>query len=101
MCNIGNPYARFGAVVNPKRLRPSFTNMKDKQIYMDFAYKLAVKHALKKMMGYKEIDQNDASGIFFHVDEHATMFKEFFTGMYTNSFTFGFLQCFRGLYPLR
>lgn len=96
--NIGNPYARFGAVVNLKRLRSFSTNKKDKQRYMDFAYKLAVKHALKEMLGYKEIDQNDASGIFFYVDEHATatngrydleqsMFKEFFTGMYTNSFT--------------
>lgn len=45
---------------------------KDKQRYLDFAYKIAIKHAFSKMIANKVINPSEVDNIYFSVDEHTT-----------------------------
>lgn len=68
-----NNYYKFGVVVDQLEvLDRIFTSKKDKQRYLDYAYKIGVKHAFKSMIGQKIIDPDKVENIYFFVDEHTT-----------------------------
>ncbi|MGI6773768.1 MAG: DUF3800 domain-containing protein [Acutalibacteraceae bacterium] len=68
-----NSCYKFGVVINQKRvLDRIFNSKKDKQRYLDFAYKIAVKRAFEDMIRQGIILPNEVKRIYFYVDEHTT-----------------------------
>lgn len=65
---------RFGVVISQKKLTNDdlFANKKTKQRYLDWAYKMAVKKKLEKMIAEGKIDPDTVESISFLVDEHST-----------------------------
>lgn len=69
---LNNCY-KFGAVIDQAQvLEQIFNSKKDKQRYLDYAYKIAIKYAFADMISKHIIDPNDVESIWFHVDEHTT-----------------------------
>ena len=70
--SLNNCY-KFGVVIDQQRIHTNiFDTKKDKQRYLDYAYKIAVKRALEKMICNKIIEKSDVDRMFFYVDEHTT-----------------------------
>lgn len=68
-----NAFHKFGIVINQQRIhREIFTSKKAKQRYLDYAYKIGVKHALKNMLHSGLFTPGDVDYIFFYNDEHTT-----------------------------
>lgn len=68
-----NQYYKFGVVINQKRVFDRiFESKKDKQRYLDYAYKMAVKSFFNHLIRNQIINKNDEINIFFFVDEHTT-----------------------------
>ncbi|MBZ4218278.1 DUF3800 domain-containing protein [Mycoplasma tauri] len=68
-----NNFYKFGIVIAQKELLDQiFTNKKDKQRYLDFAYKIAVKRALQQLIRKKIIFPDQVENIHFFIDEHTT-----------------------------
>lgn len=68
-----NQCYKFSVVINQKEvLDEIFDSKKDKQRYLDFAYKIAVKRALEDMLLKDIIKSEEVHGIYFFVDEHTT-----------------------------
>lgn len=68
-----NQYYKFVVVVHEKRvLNQIFRSKKDKQRYLDYAYKIGVKRALEKFIHNKIINPSEIERIYFYVDEHST-----------------------------
>lgn len=63
---------KFGVIVNQKNvLDRIFLSKKDKQRYLDYAYKIGLKRALKKLIAEGLIGE-DVDNIFMYNDEHST-----------------------------
>lgn len=70
--SLDNCY-KFGVVIDQKRvLDRIFNSKKDKQRYLDFAYKIAVKRSLEDLIHREIINITDIKNICFYVDEHTT-----------------------------
>ena len=68
-----NSCYKFAAVINQKQILDRiFESKKDKQRYLDYAYKIAVKRALEKMVKDNLFTIEDVERIYFYVDEHTT-----------------------------
>lgn len=68
-----NKCHKFNIVIKQSSCLTSvFADKKTKQRYLDFAYKLAVKKALEKMLRDNIIHEEDIECINFYVDEHNT-----------------------------
>lgn len=68
-----NSCYKFGVVIDEKRvLDRIFESKKDKQRYLDYAYKIGIKRAFKKMIEQKIISADEVDNIYFYVDEHTT-----------------------------
>ena len=68
-----NGAIRFGVIVNQKNvLARIFQSKKDKQRYLDYAYKIGLKKALQKMIADGIIDKNSINDIHIFTDEHTT-----------------------------
>ena len=68
-----NRCEKFGVIINQKRILDIiFTGKKDKQRYLDFPYKIAVKRAFEKLILDKKINPDKVERIYFYVDEHTT-----------------------------
>ncbi|MBP3609544.1 MAG: DUF3800 domain-containing protein [Lachnospiraceae bacterium] len=64
---------KFGAVINESRvLDRIYLSKKDKQRYLDYAYKIAVKRAFENLIQNKVINSDEVERLFFYVDEHTT-----------------------------
>lgn len=64
---------KFGAVINQDKVLGSiFNGKKDKQRYLDYAYKIAVKRALVTLIQEKKVMPKQVERLFFYVDEHTT-----------------------------
>lgn len=67
-----NQCFKFGVIVNQKRVLPQiFESKKDKQRYLDYAYKIAVKRAFESLMG-QYFQAEAVRNLYFYVDEHTT-----------------------------
>lgn len=63
---------KFGVIINQKNvLDRIFLNKKDKQRYLDYAYKIGLKKALQQLITAGVIDKN-IDNIFVYNDEHST-----------------------------
>lgn len=68
-----NACYKFAVVIREDLILDSiFKSKKDKQRYLDYAYKIAIKRALKDLINRKMIDPDEVEGIYFFVDEHTT-----------------------------
>lgn len=68
-----NNFQKFGVVIEQSKIFDSiFQSKKDKQRYLDYAYKIAVKRAFEKLISDKKIKPNEIERIYFYVDEHTT-----------------------------
>ena len=69
--SMGNAI-KFGVIINQKNvLDRIFLSKKDKQRYLDYAYKIGLKRALQQLMNTGIIDKN-VDNIFMYNDEHST-----------------------------
>ena len=70
--SLNNCY-KFAVVVNQdKVLDRIYKSKKDKQRYLDYVYKIAVKRAFENLISQKAITPKDVENIYFNVDEHTT-----------------------------
>ena len=68
-----NHYHKFGAVINQNQIHEQiFESKKNKQRYLDYAYKIAVKRKFENLIHTNTIDPNEIERLFFYVDEHTT-----------------------------
>ena len=68
-----NQVYRFGVVIDQQKvLDRIFRSKKDKQRYLDYVYKMAVKDALIDLMMCEMIKKDDVESLYFFVDEHTT-----------------------------
>lgn len=70
--SLGQCY-KFAVVIKEKCvLDRIFNSKKDKQRYMDYAYKIAVKRAFEELISQNVITPTNVERIYFFVDEHTT-----------------------------
>lgn len=68
-----NKCYKFAVVVNQKKvLNNIFRSKKDKQRYLDYVYKIAVKRAFEKLLEDEIIKCIDVERLYFYIDEHTT-----------------------------
>ena len=64
---------KFCAVISQKKLSDKiFLDKKNKQRYLDWAYKMAVKKKLQDLLANGSIRASEVENIYFFVDEHTT-----------------------------
>lgn len=64
---------KFGVIIKQERvLGRIFESKKDKQRYLDYAYKIAVKRAFERMIEEGIISPDNVERLYFYVDEHTT-----------------------------
>ena len=52
-----------------------FADKKDKQRYLDYAYKIGIKDCFKKLIAERRIKKDEVENIYVFVDEHTTTTK--------------------------
>lgn len=68
-----NQYYKFGVVVEQSEVYDSiFKDKKDKQRYLDYAYKIAIKHFFEYLIQKDILCKDENLNIHFFVDEHTT-----------------------------
>ena len=104
---------KFAVVVDQKRVNIQiFNSKKDKQRYLDYVYKIAVKRALQNMIQRNLIVKNDVERMFFYVDEHTTatngrfelkegLEQEFRYGTYNTNYSIYYEPIFPSLKELK
>lgn len=64
---------KFGVIINEKKvLNRIYKSKKDKQRYLDYAYKIAIKRAFQDLINKKKINPDNVERLYFYVDEHTT-----------------------------
>lgn len=64
---------KFSVVIHEQNIHKQiYKSKKDKQRYLDYAYKIAVKRALEDLISRNIIKTDEIEGIYFFVDEHTT-----------------------------
>jgi hypothetical protein len=70
--SLNNCY-KFGVVIREANvLDRIYQSKKDKQRYLDYAYKIAVKRAFQNLIQNGIINPSEVERIYFYVDEHTT-----------------------------
>lgn len=97
-----NQVYRFGVVVDQQKVIDDvFNSKKDKQRFLDYAYKEAVKDALKSLIDRGTLNPDEVENLYFFVDEHTTatdgeyelregLEQEIKIGTYNNNFSIFF-----------
>lgn len=68
-----NHQIRFGVIVDQTHvLQRIFASKKDKQRYLDYVYKIAVKRCFECLIKEQRIIPSEVSELHFYVDEHTT-----------------------------
>lgn len=68
-----NQIEKGAVILNQKKILDSiYKSKKDKQRYLDYAYKIGVKRHLESLINEGQINPNDVKNIYFVVDEHTT-----------------------------
>ena len=90
-----NDVQKFGAVIELKRvLERIWKSKKDKQRFLDWAYKMAAKNLFMHLIRTEQINPSEITGLNFFIDEHNTatngyyelresLEQEFKRGMYS------------------
>ena len=70
---ITKHYYSFGVIVSQKQiLERIFLGKKDKQRYLDYAFKIGIKRALEHLVKEGIIIPNEVENMYFCIDEHST-----------------------------
>lgn len=92
-------WIRFGTVINEQSILSNiWQSKKDKQRYLDYAYKIGVKRCFQQLIKDGQITPEEVENIYFFVDEHTTatngryelresMEREFKYGIYNYTYT--------------
>lgn len=100
---------KFGVVITQEKvLDRIFKSKKDKQRYLDYVYKIALKNAFQNLMTKQIINSADIERIYCYVDEHTTatnglyelkegLEQEFKHGTYNGNFSRHFPPIFTSL----
>lgn len=68
-----NQVYKFAIIVDQERLMDRiFCNKKDKQRYLDYAYKVGLKRFFEFLIAQKIIDPHEVRGLYVFADEHTT-----------------------------
>lgn len=68
-----NSYYKFGAIVDQRKVvKRIFTDKKNKQRYLDYVYKIALKRALQALIKKNIVPVEDVKKIYIFADEHTT-----------------------------
>lgn len=68
-----NQVEKFGIVIHQKELSDKlFKSKKNKQRYLDWTYKIAVKTKFEEMIWQGKINSSEIENIYFFIDEHTT-----------------------------
>lgn len=68
-----NQYEKFAVIIYQKQILDRiFGGKKDKQRYLDYAYKIAVKRKFQMLIDNRIIDAEKVENLYFYVDEHTT-----------------------------
>ncbi len=68
-----NNQIRFGVIIDETKLLENiWRSKKDKQRYLDYAYKIAVKRCLNNLIKTGRIKAEEVKNLYFFVDEHTT-----------------------------
>lgn len=68
-----NKFIKFGIIINQRGvLDRIFESKKDKQRYLDYAYKIGLKRAFQSLIGNDIIKNNEVKRIHVYNDEHST-----------------------------
>ncbi len=68
-----NKSYKFGVIIREQNVFDRiFKSKKDKQRYLDYAYKIAVKKAFEHLIQTGVINPNEVERLYFYVDEHTT-----------------------------
>ena len=68
-----NRFHKIGVIIRQQRvLDRIFTNKKDKQRYLDYAFKIGLKRKLQALITSGAIDPREVRDIYVFVDEHST-----------------------------
>ncbi|MBQ9908116.1 MAG: DUF3800 domain-containing protein [Oscillospiraceae bacterium] len=94
-----NQFMKFGIVVEQRRVYERiFRDKRSKQRYLDYVYKIGLKHVIQLLIHTEQISKSEIRNIHILADEHATatdgkyelresLLKEFRDGMYNSNFT--------------
>ena len=104
-----NQYYKFGAIVREDRVNENIYNSKkDKQCYLDYVYKIAVKRLFEKLIEGKVVSADEVEKICFLTDEHTTatngryelregLEREFKRGTFNGNYGIWFPPIFRDI----
>lgn len=68
-----NQYVKFGVVINQAYIMDRiFGSKKDKQRYLDYAYKIGLKRCLEKLVCNGSVRVDEVENIYIYADEHTT-----------------------------
>lgn len=100
---------KFGAIIYQKKVLPNvFQNKKEKQRYLDYSYRIAVKYALQNLIKETILMPHEVERLFFYIDEHTAatnncyelkekLEQEFRYGTYTYNYSAFFPPLFPDL----
>lgn len=107
-----NKFIKFSIIVDQEKvLDRIFKSKKDKQRYLDYAYKIGLKNIFKTLIGAKKIDPKEVENMYFYVDEHTTatngkyelqeaLENEFKSGTYNCTYDYYFEPIFKEIKTL-
>lgn len=102
-------YQRFGLVIHQKSILDRiFKSKKDKQRYLDYAYKIGLKRLFEQLIRDGTVQQDEVENIYVFVDEHTTatngkyelreaLEQEFRNGTYNHNYSYYFPPIFSNL----
>ena len=68
-----NNQIRFGVIIDEHRVNENiWKSKKDKQRFLDYAYKIAVKRCFEYLINNGKIKAEEVQNLYFYVDEHTT-----------------------------
>lgn len=103
---------KFGIIINQEKVLDNiFNSKKDKQRYLDYAYKIGLKSTLTKIFKKNNLSMEDVENIYIFVDEHTTatngkyelkeaLEQEFKWGTYNSNYSCYFKPIFQHLKTL-
>ncbi len=104
-----NQFIQFGIVIDQKKILDRiFKSKKDKQRYLDYAYRIGLKKIFKTLINEGKIISNKVNNVYFFVDEHTTatngkyelqeaLENEFKNGIYNHNYLRYFPPIFENL----
>ena len=107
--NATSNIIKFGIIINQKEIHKKiFADKKDKQRYLDYAYKIGIKDCFKKLIAERKIKKDEVENIYVFVDEHTTatngkydfkegLLQEFKRGTFNSNYEIYFEPIFKNL----